>query len=48
MSPTYLLPEALPQQENQDIDAMLELAQSATPKQLNMMVSMMRSAMDAR
>jgi len=27
---------------------MLELAQSATPKQLNMMVSMMRSAMDAR
>lgn len=48
VSPTYLLPEALPQQENQDIDAMLELAQSATPKQLNMMVSMMRSAMDAR
>jgi len=35
-------------QENHDIDAMLELAQSATPKQLNMMVSMMRSAMDAR
>jgi len=27
---------------------MLELAQSAMLKQLNMMVSMMRSAMDAR
>lgn len=47
VSPTYLLIEALPQQGNQDMDALLELLQSATPKQLNMMASMIRSALEA-
>lgn len=47
VSPTYLLVEVLPQQGNQDIDALLELLQAATPKQLNMMVSMLRGALEA-
>ena len=47
VSPTYLLAEVLPQQGNQDIDALLELLQTATPKQLNMMTSMIRSALEA-
>lgn len=47
VSPTYLLIEVLPQQGNQDMDALLELLQNATPKQLNMMVSMIRSALEA-
>ena len=46
VSPTYLLVEVLPQQGNQDIDALLELLQAATPKQLNMMVSMLRGALE--
>ena len=41
------LAEVLPQQGNQDIDALLELLQAATPKQLNMMVSMLRGALEA-
>ena len=41
------LVEVLPQQGNQDIDALLELLQAATPKQLNMMVSMLRGALEA-
>ena len=44
VSPTYLLVEVLPQQGNQDMDALL---QAATPKQLNMMASMIRSALEA-
>lgn len=48
VSPTYLLVEVLPQQGNQDMDALLELLQTATPKQLNMMASMIRSALEAR
>lgn len=47
VSPPYLLIEVLPQQGNQDMDALLELLQNATPKQLNMMVSMIRSALEA-
>lgn len=47
VSPTYLLVEVLPQQGNQDMDALLELLQTATPKQLNMMASMIRSALEA-
>lgn len=47
VSPTYLLVEVLPQQGNQDMDALLELLQNATPKQLNMMVSMLRGALEA-
>lgn len=47
VSPTYLLIEVLPQQGNQDMDALLELLQNATLKQLNMMVSMIRSALEA-
>ena len=47
VSPTYLLIEVLPQQGNQDMDALLELLQNATPKQLNMMTSMIRSALEA-
>ena len=47
VSPTYLLVEVLPQQGNQDMDALLELLQAATPKQLNMMTSMIRSALEA-
>ena len=47
VSPTYSLIEVLPQQGNQDMDALLELLQNATPKQLNMMVSMIRSALEA-
>ena len=46
VSPTYLLVEVLPQQGNQDMDALLELLQTATPKQLNMMTSMIRSALE--
>ena len=38
VSPTYLLVEVLPQQGNQDMDALLELLQAATPKQLNMIL----------
>ena len=47
VSPTYLLTEILPQPVAQDMDALLELVQTATPRQLNMMVSMIRGAMDA-
>ena len=47
VSPTYLLVEVLPRQSSQDIDALLELLQNATPKQLNMMASMIRSVFEA-
>ena len=45
-SPTYLLVEVLPRQADQDMDALLELLQNATPKQLNMMTAMIRSALE--
>ena len=46
VSPSYLLVEVLPQQEKRDIDALIDLLQMATPRQLNMMTSMIRSALE--
>ena len=40
VSPTYLLAEVLPSMEFSDMDVLLELWQTATPKQIAMMSSM--------
>ena len=45
VSPTYLLAEVLPSMEFSDMDVLLE--QTATPKQIAMMSSMIRSALEA-
>lgn len=47
VSPTYLLAEVLPSMEFSDMDVLLELWQTATPKQIAMMSSMIRSALEA-
>ena len=44
---TYLLAEVLPSMEFSDMDVLLELWQTATPKQIAMRSSMIRSALDA-
>ena len=44
---TYLLAEVLPSMEFSDMDVLLELWQTATPKQIAMMSSMIRSALEA-
>ena len=46
VSPTYLLAEVLPSMELQNMDVLLELWQTATPKQITMMTSMIRSVFD--
>lgn len=47
VSPTYLLTEVLPSMEFSDMDVLLELWQTATPKQIAMMSFMIRSALEA-
>ena len=47
VSPTYLLAEVLPSMELQNMDVLLELWQTATPRQITMITSMIRSALDA-
>lgn len=47
VSPTYLLADSLPGAESQDLDALLTLCRTATPKQLNMITAMIRSAIEA-
>lgn len=47
VSPTYLLVDALPGPELQDMDALLELCRTASPKQLTMITAMIRSALEA-
>ena len=47
VSPTYLLADALPDLGLQDMDALLELFRTATPKQLTMITAMIRSALEA-
>lgn len=44
---TYLLAEVLPSMEFSDMDVLWELWQTATPKQIAMMSSMIRSALEA-
>ena len=43
VSPTYLLAEVLPSMELQNMDVLLELWQTATPRQITMITSMIRS-----
>ena len=45
VSPTYLLADSLPGAESRDLDALLTLCRKATPKQLNMITAMIRSAL---
>ena len=47
VSPTYLLADSLPGTESQDLDALLTLCRKATPKQLNMITAMIRSALNS-
>ena len=47
VSPTYLLADALPDLGLQDMDALLELCRTTTPKQLTMITAMIRSALEA-
>ena len=45
-SPSYLLSDELAIPEIQDMDALWELWQTATPKQIKMISAMLRSALD--
>jgi len=45
-SPSYLLSDELAVPEIQDMDALWELWQEATPKQIKMISAMLRSALD--
>ncbi|MBR7147009.1 MAG: hypothetical protein IKD11_04735, partial [Oscillospiraceae bacterium] len=45
-SPSYLLSEILPDPEIEEMDALLKLWRSATPKQLKLISSMIRSVLD--
>lgn len=47
VSPSYLLAEILPETEIQEMDAILELWQKGTPKQIKMVNSMIRSVLDS-
>ena len=47
VSPTYLLADNLNLTESQDLDSLLALCRSATPKQINMIVAMVRSALES-
>ena len=47
VSPTYLLADSLPVAASQDLDALLALCRTATPKQLNMITAMVRSVMES-
>ena len=46
VSPSYLLAEVLPDPEIQEMDALLQLWTSATPKQIKLISSMIRSVLD--
>ncbi len=45
VSPSYLLVEVLPRSEHGDMDVLLELWQSATPTQVKIISSMVKSAL---
>lgn len=47
VSPSYLLAEILPNQEIQEMDILFELWKTATPKQIKLITSMIRSALDS-
>ena len=47
VSPSYLLSDLLPDPEIQEMDAMCDLWQKASPKQIKMITSMIRSALDS-
>lgn len=47
VSPNYLLPDLVPIREQQDMDALLTLWQTATPKQLRLLSSLLRAAVEA-
>ena len=47
VSPSYLLSDLLPDPEIQEMDAMWELWQKASPKQIKMISSLIRSALDS-
>lgn len=47
VSPTYLLSGQLVSCGKSDLDDLMELCKSATPKQLNMITAMVRSALDS-
>ena len=47
VSPSYLLSDLIPDPEIQEMDAMWELWQKASPKQIKMISSMIRSALDS-
>ena len=46
VSPSYLLAEILPNPESQEMDILFELWKTATPKQIKLITSMIRSALD--
>lgn len=47
VSPSYLLAEVLPNQEIQEMDILFELWKTATPNQIKLITSMIRSALDS-
>ena len=46
VSPSYLLAEILPNSESQEMDLLFELWKTATPKQIKLITSMIRCALD--
>ena len=46
VSPSYLLVDVLPDTEIRDMDMLLELWQTATPKQIKIITAMIQSALD--
>ena len=46
VSPSYLLVDVLPDTEIRDMDVLLELWQTATPKQIKIITAMIQSALD--
>lgn len=46
VSPSYLLAELLPDPEIREMDSLLELWKTATPSQIKLINSMIRSALD--
>lgn len=46
VSPSYLLVEVLPDSEIRDMDALLELWRTATPTQMKIISSMVKSALE--
>ncbi len=46
VSPSYLLVDVLPDTEIRDMDMLLELWQTATPKQIKIITAMVKSALD--